>query len=109
VKIKARRQRSDPDQRPSCSAPADEQRSWRNRYAGLSCGASVLANGIGDVVLIGSAHCAGTLRVKEFLGRNGHPYHSIDLDTDPGVQELFDQFGISQADIPVLICRWRSC
>ncbi|HWP69462.1 MAG TPA: FAD-dependent oxidoreductase [Gemmatimonadaceae bacterium] len=65
----------------------------------------LLANGIGDVVLIGSAHCAGTLRVKEFLGRNGHPYHSIDLDTDPGVQELFDQFGISQADIPVLICR----
>lgn len=38
--------------------------------------------GYGDVVLIGSTHCAGTLRVKEFLTRNGHPFHYIDLDRD---------------------------
>ena len=47
---------------------------------------------IGDVVFIGSAHCPGTLRVKEFLGSNGHPYSYIDLDSDPGVQELLDHF-----------------
>ena len=35
----------------------------------------LIARGLGDVVLIGSAHCAGTLRVKEFLTRNGHPLH----------------------------------
>jgi thioredoxin reductase (NADPH) len=34
----------------------------------------LIARGLGDVVLIGSPHCAGTLRVKEFLTRNGHPY-----------------------------------
>ena len=34
----------------------------------------LIAGGFGDVVLIGSTHCAGTLRVKEFLTRNGHPY-----------------------------------
>ena len=35
---------------------------------------------------------SGTLRIKEFLTRNGHPYSSIDLDQDPDVQELLDRF-----------------
>ncbi|HEV8363018.1 MAG TPA: FAD-dependent oxidoreductase [Gemmatimonadaceae bacterium] len=65
----------------------------------------LIAHGLGDVVLIGSTHCAGTLRVKEFLTRNGHPYTSIDLDTDDGVQDLLDKFGVTTSDIPVLICR----
>ncbi|MGH7713855.1 MAG: FAD-dependent oxidoreductase, partial [Gemmatimonadaceae bacterium] len=65
----------------------------------------LITHGYGDVVLIGSTHCAGTLRVKEFLTRNGHPYSSIDLDHDEGVQDLLDRFGISEADVPVLICR----
>ncbi len=65
----------------------------------------LIAGGLGDVVLIGSMHCAGTLRVKEFLTRNGHPYHYIDLDRDPDAQELLDRFHVSAADVPVLICR----
>jgi thioredoxin reductase (NADPH) len=65
----------------------------------------LIARGLGDVVLVGSTHSAATLRIKEFLSRNGHPYASIDLDNDSGVQELLDQFHVSEADIPVLICR----
>ena len=65
----------------------------------------LIAKGYGDVVLIGSNHCAGTLRVREFLSRNGHPYSSIDLDHDSGVQELLDRLNIGPADVPVLICR----
>jgi thioredoxin reductase (NADPH) len=65
----------------------------------------LIAAGVGDVVLIGSTHCAGTLRVKEFLTRNGHPYHYIDLDRDTDAQELLDRFHVSAADVPVLICR----
>ncbi|HWT77751.1 MAG TPA: FAD-dependent oxidoreductase, partial [Candidatus Methylomirabilis sp.] len=65
----------------------------------------LIAHGFGDVVLIGSSHCAGTLRVKEFLTRNGHPYSSIDLDRDESVQDLLDRFHVTIADIPVLICR----
>ncbi|MGB7931091.1 MAG: FAD-dependent oxidoreductase [Gammaproteobacteria bacterium] len=65
----------------------------------------LIAHGFGDVVLIGSNHCAGTLRVKEFLTRNGHPYAYIDLDHEADVQELLDRFQVSTADIPVLICR----
>jgi thioredoxin reductase (NADPH) len=65
----------------------------------------LIAHGIGDVVLVGSNHSPGTLRVREFLTRNGHPYSYIDLDRDSGVQDLLDQFQISEADVPVLICR----
>jgi thioredoxin reductase (NADPH) len=65
----------------------------------------LIAGGFGDVVLIGSTHCAGTLRVKEFLTRNGHPFHYIDLDRDTDAQELLDRFQVAAADVPVLICR----
>ncbi|PYQ05731.1 MAG: pyridine nucleotide-disulfide oxidoreductase [Acidobacteria bacterium] len=65
----------------------------------------LIAQGLGDVVLVGSSHCAGTLRIKEFLARNGHPYASIDLDRDAGVQDLLDHFKVSVADVPLLICR----
>ena len=65
----------------------------------------LIAGGHGDVVLIGSTHCAGTLRVTEFLTRNGHPFHYIDLDRDGDAQELLDRFHVNAADVPVLICR----
>jgi thioredoxin reductase (NADPH) len=63
------------------------------------------AQGIGDVLLIGSSHSAATLRIKEFLTRNGHPFGYIDLDHDADAQALLDRFHIAVADIPVLICR----
>src|SRR6266851_2695503 len=65
----------------------------------------LIAQHVGDVVLLGSDHCAGTLRVKEFLTRNGHPYSYIDLDNDGEAQDLLDHFHITDADVPVLICR----
>jgi thioredoxin reductase (NADPH) len=65
----------------------------------------LITQGIGDVVLIGSNHSPGTLRVKEFLTRNGHPYSYIDLERDADVQDLLDHFQLTVADVPVLICR----
>ena len=59
----------------------------------------------GDVILIGSRHSAGTLRVQQFLSRNAFPYVNIDVDTDPNVQALLDRFHVTVADIPVVICR----
>src|SRR6202011_1092365 len=47
----------------------------------------------------------GTLRIKEFLTRNGHPYTYLDLDKDSGVQEMLDKFKVGVDEIPVLICR----
>ncbi len=65
----------------------------------------LVAAGMGDVVLIGSRHSADTLRIKEFLMRNGHPYSYIDLERDPDVQNLLDSFHIAASEIPVVICR----
>ena len=67
--------------------------------------AELFAQGIGDVAVVGSGHSADTLRIKEFLTRNGHPYSYVDLDRDADVQSLLDQFHISVSDIPVVICR----
>ena len=65
----------------------------------------VITHGLGDVVIVGSRHSPGTLRIKEFLTRNGHPHAYIDLDHDAGVQDLLDRFHVSVADVPILICR----
>ena len=65
----------------------------------------LIAAGVGDVVLIGSTYSADTLRIKEFLMRNGHPYSYIDLERDSDVQNMLDSFKISASEIPVLICR----
>jgi len=65
----------------------------------------LITHGFGDVVLVGSAHSPGTLGIKEFLTRNGHPYSYVDLDRDMGVQELLDRFHVRIDEIPVLICR----
>jgi thioredoxin reductase (NADPH) len=63
----------------------------------------LIAAGVGDIVLIGSTYSADTLRIKEFLMRNGHPHFYIDLEKDPDVQNLLDNFQISAKEIPVLI------
>ena len=68
----------------------------------------LIARGVGDVVVLGSSHCQGTLRSREFLTRNGHPYVFVDLDRDPGVQELLDRFQLTTADVPVVIVRCQT-
>src|SRR5215210_7768864 len=65
----------------------------------------LVAAGVGDIVLIGSMHSAGTLRIKEFLMRNGHPHSYIDLERDPDIQNLLDGFHTAASEIPVVICR----
>ena len=63
----------------------------------------LIARGVSDVVVLGSTHCQGTLRIREFLTRNGHPHTMLDLDRHAGVQELLDRFHVSAADVPVVI------
>jgi thioredoxin reductase (NADPH) len=66
---------------------------------------ALIASDLGDVVVIGSTHCSGTLRVREFLTRNGHPFHYLDLDHDRDAQDMLDRFQVGSPDIPVVICR----
>lgn len=65
----------------------------------------LVAGKLGEVIVIGSAHSAATLRVKEFLTRNGHPFEYVDLDRDAVAQDLLDRFHVGADDVPVLICR----
>jgi len=65
----------------------------------------LVTQGIGDVLLIGSAHSAATLRIKAFLTRNGHPFKYLDLDRDADVRDLLERFRVNRVDLPVLICR----
>ena len=65
----------------------------------------LIARGQGDVIVIGSGNSAGTHRIREFLTRNGHPYSYIDLETQPGVQDLLNRFHVRVDEVPVVICR----
>ena len=65
----------------------------------------LVAQGIGDAVLIGSARSAATLRIRAFLTRNGHPFKYLDLDRDDDVRQLLERFEVHPSELPVLICR----
>lgn len=59
--------------------------------------------GQSDVVMVGSGHSAGTLRLKEFLSRNGYPFTYLDLERDPSAQELLDRFGVGVGEVPLVL------
>jgi thioredoxin reductase (NADPH) len=65
----------------------------------------LVAQGIADVLVIGSADSAATLRIKAFLTRNGHPFRYLDLDRDPDVKYLLDRFHVEPGEVPIVICR----
>ena len=68
----------------------------------------LIRSGYGNAILLGSRHSAKTLELREFLGRNGYPYTYVDLDEDRASQQLLDRFGISAAEVPVVICHART-
>jgi thioredoxin reductase (NADPH) len=55
-------------------------------------------------LITGSRYSANTLRLREFLTRNGHPHTYVDLDSDGTAQELLDRFKLTIDEIPVVIC-----
>jgi thioredoxin reductase (NADPH) len=65
-------------------------------------------SGGGDALLIGSQHSADTLRLRQFLSRNGFPYQWIDVDSDASVQDLLDRFHVRIEDVPVAICHGKT-
>jgi thioredoxin reductase (NADPH) len=69
---------------------------------------ALIAEGMGDVIVVGSNHSSDTLRIKEFLTRNAYPYSAIDPDSDRDIQDLLDHFQFAISDTPVLICRGQT-
>src|ERR1700691_1220514 len=62
----------------------------------------------GNAILMGSRYSANTLRLREFLSRNGDPYVYVDLDVDQESQALLDRFHVTLSEIPVVICNYRT-
>ena len=65
---------------------------------------ALVTQNLGNVIVLGSRHSADTLRLREFLTRNGYPYTYVDLDSDKLSQELLDRFSVKLEEIPVVIC-----
>ena len=66
---------------------------------------ALISHGFGNLILLGSRHSAGTLRIREFLSRNAYPYTYVDLDTDKDSQALLDRFNVKASEVPVVICK----
>lgn len=64
----------------------------------------LLSQAENDLVLLGSPHSGATLRLKEFLTRNGQPFSYAELESDPAVQALLERFHVGASEIPVVIC-----
>jgi thioredoxin reductase (NADPH) len=66
--------------------------------------ALLFADGVGDVLILGSEFSPRTLAIRDFLARNAHPARYIDLDRDSTAQELLDHFQVSADEIPLVVC-----
>jgi thioredoxin reductase (NADPH) len=64
----------------------------------------LLSGGHADVIVVGSGHSAATLRVQEFLTRNGHPYRYVDVERDPDLERLLGHVRVAVDEVPVVIC-----
>jgi thioredoxin reductase (NADPH) len=69
---------------------------------------TLIAEGLGNVIILGSRYSANTLRLREFLTRNGHPHTYIDLDSDTAAQKLLDRFNVKIEEVPVVICSGKA-
>src|SRR6266446_860368 len=69
---------------------------------------ALINKGLGNVIMLGSRHCANTLRLREFLSRNAYPYNYVDLDVDKTCQAMLDRFEVKPGDVPVVICNGRT-
>ena len=54
--------------------------------------------------IIGSRYSSNTFRVREFLAKNRVLFTWIDVETDPQVDGLLKQFGVTEVDTPVVAC-----
>ena len=52
--------------------------------------------------VIGSRYSQDTFRIRDFLAKNQIPFTWLDLESDPQVKQLLEQFGVSESDTPVV-------
>jgi len=57
--------------------------------------------------VIGSRYSPDTFRVRDFLAKNRVLFTWVDVETDPQVDRLLKQFGVTEADTPGVACGHR--
>jgi thioredoxin reductase (NADPH) len=57
---------------------------------------ALIESGASGPVLIGPPDSADLLRLQNFLGRNGHPYHVVDATHDADAAALLEQYGAAE-------------
>jgi thioredoxin reductase (NADPH) len=55
-------------------------------------------------VIIGKSGGADSLRLQNFLRRNGIPHNVLDPETDKDAAELVERLAIQDADLPIAVC-----
>jgi thioredoxin reductase (NADPH) len=65
---------------------------------------SLIQDGLGGPVLIGSTSLGDTARLQNFLARNGQPHHVLDPATDKDAADLVARYAASRADLPLVVC-----
>ena len=88
-----------------CANSSTTTRTWatsscRRSSPGGSCCAS--RGDFTGLRVIGSRYSQDTFRVRDFLAKNRVPFTWLDLESDPQVKQLLQQFGVSEADTPVV-------
>ncbi|MBY0321023.1 MAG: FAD-dependent oxidoreductase [Reyranella sp.] len=64
----------------------------------------LLETGAGGPVIVGRADQGAVLRLQNFLARNGHPYQTLDPETDAGALALIERFKVGAQDLPIVLC-----
>ena len=53
--------------------------------------------------VIGSRYSRDTFRIRDFLSKNRMLFTWLDLENDPEVNQLLKQFGVTEADTPIVL------
>ncbi len=64
----------------------------------------LLESGVVGPVIVGHPQDGAVLRLADFLSRNGHPYHTMDPDTDSCARTLLDRFHLDASELPIVLC-----
>jgi thioredoxin reductase (NADPH) len=64
----------------------------------------MIAQHVSPVTLVGSGYAAETMRLRDFLMRNGTPYEYIDLEQAVDVEVLLNEFDVRPEETPIVLC-----
>jgi thioredoxin reductase (NADPH) len=62
-----------------------------------------ILHGTAGVELVGPGHSGDTLRIQQFMRRNGYPYRLLDTESDADAAGFLSCFGLSEDQLPVVV------